>query len=126
MGRRVPMLPVHMRHCWFAILSGSMALLRAQSAWGGVADSYLSAYLEMFPSRATQAGNHAFDGKLEDFSTEKLTRWVEINQAERDRLTKFIGASDLSFDGRLDAEALRARGEREVRGQIVLRRPQRD
>jgi len=51
------------------------AVAATQSAWGGVADAYLSAYLEMFPTRATQAGNHAFDSKLEDFSTEKLARW---------------------------------------------------
>src|SRR5215218_3918372 len=100
------MLPVHMRHYWFAIFFGSVALLRAQGAWGGVADGYLSAYLEMFPSRATQAGNHAFDSKLEDFSTEKLAHWVDVNQAERDRLTKLLNAPDLSFDERLDAEAL--------------------
>src|SRR5215208_1914311 len=126
MGRRVPMLPVHMRHCWFAILSGSMALLRAQSAWGGVADAYLNAYLEMFPTRATQAGNHAFDSKLEDFSTEKLAHWVEVNQVERDRLTKLISAPDLPFDDRLDAEALLAQVERELHEQIILRRPLRD
>jgi len=28
----------------------------------------------MFPTRATQAGNHALDSTLEDFSTEKLAR----------------------------------------------------
>jgi hypothetical protein len=117
---------VHMRHCCFAIFAGSIALLCAQSGWGGVADAYLSAYLEMFPTRATQAGNHAFDSKLEDFSTEKLARWVEVNQAERDRLTKLISAPDLPFDDRLDAEALLAQVEREVHEQIVLRRPQRD
>ena len=117
---------VHMRHCWFAIFSGSIALLCAQDALGGVADAYLSAYLEMFPTRATQAGNHAFDSKLEDFSTEKLARWVEVNQAERDRLTKLTSAPDLPFDDRLDAEALLAQVEREVHEQIVLRRPQRD
>ena len=117
---------VHMRHCWFAIFSGSIALLCVQSGWGGVADAYLSAYLEMFPTRATQAGNHAFDSRLEDFSTEKLARWVEVNQAERDRLTKLISAPDLPFDDRLDAEALLAQVERELHEQIVLRRPQRD
>jgi hypothetical protein len=116
----------HMRHCWVAIFSGSIALLRAQSAWGGVADAYLSAYLEMFPTRATQVGNHAFDSKLEDFSTEKLARWGEVNQSERDRLTKLISAPDLSLDDRMDAEALLAQVEREVHEQIVLRRPQRD
>ena len=102
------------------------ACAAAPGACGGVADAYLSAYLEMFPTRATQAGNHAFDSKLEDFSTEKLARWVEFNEAERDRLTKLINAPDLPFDDRLDAEALLAQVEREVHEQIVLRRPQRD
>ena len=102
------------------------AFAATQSALGGVADDYLNAYLEMFPTRATQAGNHAFDSKLEDFSTEKLARWVEVNQAERDRLTKLISAPDLPFDDRLDAEALLAQVEREVHEQTVLRRPQHD
>ena len=108
------------------IFAAFVALLATHGALGGVADAYLSAYLEMFPTRATQAGNDAFDSKLEDFSTEKLARWVEINQAERDRLTKLLTAPDLSFDDRLDAEALLAQVEREVHEQIVLRRPQRD
>jgi Bacterial protein of unknown function (DUF885) len=102
------------------------AFVSTHSAWAGVADAYLSAYLEMFPTRATQAGNHASDNKLEDFSAEKLARWIEVNQAERDRLTKLLAASDLSFDDRLDAEALLAQVERELHEQIVLRRPQRD
>jgi hypothetical protein len=80
----------------------------------------------MFPTRATQAGDHAFDSKLEDFSTEKLARWIEVNQAERDRLTKLISTPDLPFNDRLDAEALLAQVEREVHEQIVLRRPERD
>lgn len=94
--------------------------------WGGVADAYLDAYFAMFPSRATQAGNHAFDGKLEDFSPEQLQRWVDFNQAERGRLTKVLNAPDLPFDDRLDAEALLAEVERELHQQTVLRRPQRD
>jgi len=97
-----------------------------QTAWGGVADAYLSAYLEMFPTRATQAGYHEFDRKLEDFSAEKLASWVEVNQAERARLTKLLADSDLQFDDRLDAEALLAQVERELHEQTVLRRPQRD
>src|ERR1043166_843952 len=102
------------------------AIAVTQSALGGVADAYLSAYFEMFPTRATQAGNHAFDSKLEDFSAEKLARWVEVNQTERDRLTKLISAPDLPFDDRLDAEALLAQVERELHEQKTLRRPQRD
>ena len=102
------------------------AVAATQSALGGVADAYLNAYFEMFPTGATQAGNHAFDSKLEDFSTEKLARWVEVNLAERDRLTKLLAASDLPFDERLDAEALLAQVERELHEQTVLQRPQRD
>jgi len=55
------------------------------------------------------------------FRRKKLTRWVEFNEAERDRLTKLISAPDLPFDDRLDAEALLAQVEREVHEQIVLR-----
>src|SRR5262245_26301779 len=87
-------------------LSIFAAFSMVRSARAGVGDAYLSAYLEMFPTRATQAGYHAFDGRLEDFSTEKLARWVEVNQAERDRLTKLLSAPDVSFDDRLDAEVL--------------------
>jgi hypothetical protein len=110
---------------WF-YLSVFGAIFLIQSARGGVGDAYLSAYLEMFPTRATQAGYHEFDGKLEDFSTEKLARWVEVNQAEHDRLTKLLSATDLPFDDRLDAEALLAQVDRELHDQNVLRRPQRD
>src|SRR5215510_4152935 len=98
------------------------AISMIQSAWGGVGDAYLNAYLEMFPTRATQAGYHAFDSKLEDFSTEKLARWVEINLAERDRLTTLLSAPDLAFDDRLDAEALLGQVERELNEQTTLRR----
>jgi hypothetical protein len=96
------------------------------NASGGVADAYLNAYFGMFPTRATQAGNHAFDSKLEDFSAEQLARWVGFNQSERDRLTKLLNAPNLPFDDRLDAEALLAQVERELHQQTVLRRPQRD
>ena len=110
------------RVCLLLFAAGSLI----RSAWAGVGDGYLNAYLEMFPTRATQAGYHAFDGKLEDFSTEKLARWIEVNQNERDRLTKLLSAPDLAFDDRLDAEALLAQVERELHEQKVLQRPQRD
>ncbi len=103
-----------------------VAFAAAQSAWGGVGDAYLSAYLEMFPTRATQAGNHALDSSLEDFSTEKLAHWVEFNRAERKRLTTLISSPELPLDDRLDAEALLAQIEREIHEQQILRRPQRD
>ena len=80
----------------------------------------------MFPTRATQAGNHSFDEKLEDLSGERLQEWVQFNKSEHERLTKLLRTPELSFDDRLDAEALIEQVERELHEQTVLRRPQRD
>ncbi len=112
-------------HCGL-IFGAVLAFAATHNVLGGEADSYLDAYLEMFPTRATQAGNHAFDGKLEDFSADRLQQWIDFNQAEQGRLTKLLKAADLPFDDRLDAEALRAQVDRELHQQTVLRRPQRD
>ena len=103
-----------------------LALAATHSVCGGVADAYLDTYLEMFPTRATQAGNHEFDRKLEDFSTERLARWVDFNQSKLGRLTKLLNTPGLAFDDRLDAEALLAQVERELHEQTVRRRPQCD
>src|SRR4051794_35453595 len=89
----------------------------AQSAFGGVADGYLGAYFKMFPTRATQAGYHGFDTKLEDFSAEELDRWARLNHSERDRVGKLLNGHDLRFEDRLDAEALLAHVERELHEQ---------
>ncbi len=112
-------------YCFF--LCGAIAAFAVtDNALGGVADAYLDTYFKMFPTRATQAGNHAFDNKLEHFSAEQLARWVDFNLSERSRLTKLLSAPDLSFDDRLDAEALLAQVERELHEQTVLQRPQRN
>src|SRR3954471_9162854 len=97
-----------MRGRYLFIFGAVVACAATPCARGGVADAYLSAHLEMFPTRATQAGDHAFDNKLEDFSPERLQRWIEFNQTERDRLTKLLSTPDVPFDDRLDAEALLA------------------
>ena len=112
-------------HC-LSIFAAAVAFVATANARGGVADAYLDAYFGMFPTRATQAGKHAFDSKLEDFSAEQLERWVGFNQSERGRLAKLLNAPNLLFDDRLDAEALLAQVERELHQQTVLRRPQRD
>src|SRR3954471_21216087 len=103
-----------MRGRYLFIFGAVVAFAATPCAWGGVADAYLSAHLEMFPTRATQTGDHAFDNKLEDFSPARLQRWIEFNATERDRLTKLLGVADLPFDDRLDAEALLAHVEREL------------
>jgi hypothetical protein len=115
-----------MRRCCWSILGAVLMFGATPDVWGGVADAYLDAYFGMFPSRATQAGNHGFDGKLEDFSPKQFQRWVDFNRAEHGRLTKLLSASALPFDDRLDAEVLLAQVERELHEQTGLRRPQRD
>ena len=115
-----------MRVCYGRIFGVVLMFAATNSSLGGVADAYLDAYLGMFPTRATQAGHHAFDSKLEDFSAEQLERWVAFNRSERSRLTNLLLAPQLPFDDRLDAEALLAQVERELHQQTVLRRPQRD
>jgi Bacterial protein of unknown function (DUF885) len=112
-------------YCW-SIFGAVLVFAAKPNVWGGVADGYLDAYFGMFPTRATQAGNHAFDARLEDFSPEQFQRWVDFNLAERGRLTKLLNVRDLPFDDRLDAEVLLAQVERELHEQMVLRRPQRD
>jgi hypothetical protein len=115
-----------MRSCCWSIFAAVVLFAAKPDVWGGGADAYLDAYFGMFPTRATQAGNHAFDSKLEDFSPEQLQRWVDFNKEERGRLTKLLNAPDLAFEDRLDGEALLAEVERELHQQTVLRRPQRD
>jgi hypothetical protein len=103
---------------WLAFTVGGVT---PRYTLGGVADDYLNEYLAMFPTRATQAGNHSFDNKLEDFSAEQLQRWVRFNESERGRLTTLLKQTDLPFEDRLDAEALLAQVERELHEQTVLR-----
>ncbi len=53
-------------------------------------DGYLEAYLTTFPSRATAAGDHRQDRRLEDYSPGNLNTWVAENQLIKDRLERFL------------------------------------
>lgn len=75
-----------------------------------------------FPTRATEAGRHDFDGALEDFSPEPRAAWVDFNEAEEAKLGKLLGSDNLSSAERLDLEALQAQVKRELHTQKVLRR----
>ena len=89
-------------------------------------DEYLDRYFRTFPTRATQAGRHDLDHLLEDLSPPSRRDWVAFNDAKRSRLTKLLKVGKLSFDQRLDSEALLAEIERELHEQTTLRRPERD
>jgi uncharacterized protein (DUF885 family) len=107
----------------FASVAFIMSILSAHGASvEKIADEYLDAYFAMYPTRATAAGRHDFDEKLEDFSAEKLSRWIEFNRSTRAKLRD----NGTSLDDQLDAEALLGQIDRELNALTNLRRGERD
>ncbi|MEM8932901.1 MAG: hypothetical protein AAGE94_17080, partial [Acidobacteriota bacterium] len=49
-------------------------------------DDYLTAYLDMFPSRATGAGSYDHDEQFEDFSSARLEDWLILNRRTLEQL----------------------------------------
>ncbi len=82
-----------------------------------IANEYLDAYFAMYPTRATAAGRHDFDQKLEDLSAEKLSRWIEFNRNTR---------ATIADSDSLDAEALRGQIDRELNALTNLKRAECD
>ncbi len=91
-----------------------------------IVSSYLERYFQAFPSLATAAGRHDFDRRLEDLSAARRAEWLRFNEQTLARLDAAGKAGGLSFDDRLDAEALGAQVHREILSLSVLRRPERD
>jgi hypothetical protein len=91
-----------------------------------VVDAYIERYFQTFPSVATQAGRHDFDRKLEDLSAARRADWLRFNRDTLARLDAAISGGGLSFDDRLDAEALTGQIQREILILSVVRRPERD
>jgi uncharacterized protein (DUF885 family) len=89
-------------------------------------EKYLDEYFRMFPTRATAAGRHEFDGALEDFSKSKIEAWIKFNQATRAKLFDVAKSAELTPDDRLDAETLHNQIDRELNDLTVLRRADRD
>src|SRR5947209_11775030 len=80
----------------------------------------------MFPTRATEAGRHDLDSKLEDFSRKKIAGWIEFNRAARGTLLQQLRDPKLLSDDKLDGEALLGEVDRELNSLTVLRRAERD
>src|SRR4051794_16078867 len=79
----------------------------------------------MFPTRATEAGRHNVDAKLEDFSRKRITEWIELNRSVRATLVARLGEK-LPADDKLDGEALLGQIDRELNALTVLKRAERD
>jgi len=89
-----------------------------------LAASYVERYFDMYPTRATEAGQHDHDSLIEDFSAPRIAAWVEFNRATLASLP--AAAKGASFDDRLDLSVIRAQIDRELLDLDVLRRRDRD
>ena len=93
---------------------------------GDLVNAYIERYFQTFPSLATQAGCHDFDGQLEDLSPARRAEWLRFNRETLDRLTAAVSSGDLTFDDTLDAEALTGQLQREILTLSAVKRPDRD
>jgi hypothetical protein len=86
--------------------------------------TYVERYFDMYPTRATEAGQHDRDSSIEDFSTTKIAAWIDFNRATLAATTP--AARGASFDDRLDLSVLKAHIDRELLDLETLRRRDRD
>jgi hypothetical protein len=89
-------------------------------------DSYLERYFDMYPGRATAAGRHDLDRRLEDLSAERRRVWLGYNRRAVAGFSRLLSASSTSYDDRLDAELLLRQAELEVFEYGNQMRPERD
>lgn len=72
---------------------------------------FFHAYLEenfvLQPMNATSLGDHRYDARLDDISTEARTRWHELARRTLDDLPRKIDFQRLSRDGQIDFDILR-------------------
>jgi hypothetical protein len=112
---------------WAQVFAALVLFARLSSAGtiGNVGDYYLDRYFEMFPTRATQAGRHDLDSKLEDFSESRIADWVQFNRTVGEKVIAWT-AHETGWDDSFDAEALLGQIDRELNALTVLRRAERD
>ncbi|MGE5345070.1 MAG: DUF885 family protein, partial [Acidithiobacillales bacterium] len=103
-----------------------VALLALPRPVPPIVESYIEAWFATFPSRATEAGRHDVDEKLESLPPAKRTEWLEFNRRIAARLRRSLENPGLSRDDRLDGELLLRQAERVVFEWGTLKRPERD
>lgn len=107
-----------------AFLLASLAAVPACAAT--FQDTYLERYFDMYPGRATAAGRHDLDRRLEDFSPERRRAWLSYNRRAVEGFRRLMTAPSTSQDDRLDAELLLRQAELEAFEYGTQARPERD
>lgn len=110
-------------------MTGALILtltLMAPAAVPADVETYLDRYFAYYPTRATAAGRHDLDERLEDLSPERRVAWVAFNHKIAERLEAELAPTDLPSGSRLDAELLLRRAQLEIFDYEKLRRPERD
>lgn len=115
----------------FAVLllaSLAVPAVPASPAWAAPTfqDTYLERYFDMYPGRATAAGRHDLDLRLEDLSSARRRSWLDFNRGAVAGFHRLIAAPSTSADDRLDLELLLRQAELEVFEYGVQVRPERD
>ncbi len=93
---------------------GLMASAPAPANAATFQEAYLERYFDMYPSRATAAGRHDLDTRLEDLSPARRHAWLQFNLAAAAGFRRLLTAPSSTFDDRLDAELLLRQAELEA------------
>jgi len=89
-----------------------LPVLTAQATPGdnrfqAIASDYIQKYLETNPEQATELGDHRFDDRLTDYSSEAIAREIARQKEFRQKLAAFDGEAQLTGANRIDAQILK-------------------
>ncbi len=91
-----------------------------------IVDEYLETYFRTFPTRATSAGRHEYDGELEDLGPDARLAWIEFNRRTLERIEPALYGGRLERELSLDLELLWRQVSRELMDHEVLKTPRRN
>lgn len=109
-----------------SVLALILLLAAGPAAAATFQESYLERWFDMYPSKATAAGRHDLDRRLEDLSPARRHAWLKYNRGAAKGLRRILEAPSTSFEDRLDAELLLRQAELEAFEYGVQDRPARD
>ena len=79
-----------------------------------LAAAYVEQELAANPERATELGDHRFDGELTDYSTEKRAQLLSAAKDLREKLSGFSDLAELTGPNKIDIRILRDAVDNEI------------